>query len=138
VIERLIPVEQPSLLDSRKEGDPMPKNPLQVRLEKMIKVAKTNPSHYQSFRTTQDLKIEVMIYQGYTHLQVSRTGSYPTQQDWANVLRAWPYPVNYPPLKTQRYDRYYLVATWPDKGQRTPRLAIPPGRSQGSDPADDM
>ena len=115
----------------------MPKNPLQERLEKMVAVAKANPCHYQSMRTTQDLKIEVMIDGGYTHLHVSRAGSYPTKQDWANVLRTWPYPVNYPPLKTHRFGRYYLVATWPNKGQRTPRLAFPPGHPQGSDPGRD-
>lgn len=119
----------------RKGGKTMTKNPLQERLEKMVTIAAANPSHYQSLRTTQDMKIEVMIDQGYTHLQVSRAGNFPTKQDWANVLRAWPYPLSCLPLKRQRFGRYYLVATWPNKGQRTPRIAFPPGHPRHGKPA---
>ena len=137
VIKSLIHDYQTSQGDNQQGGTPMPKNPLQARLEQMVAVAKSNPSHYQSARTTQDLKIDVMIEQGYTHLHVSRADFYPTQQEWANVLRAWPYPVNYPPLKTQRFGRYYLVATWPNKGQRTPRMAFPPGHPLRSDAGED-
>jgi hypothetical protein len=126
--------DQPCLQGCQEGGDPMPKNPLQARLGRLVDEAKAKPSHYQSFRTTNNLKIEVMIYQGYTHLHVSRADSYPTRQDWANVLRAWPYPVNYPPIKTRRFNRYCLVATWPDKEQRTPRLAFPPGYQTENDP----
>lgn len=101
-------------------------SPIQTKLSQVLDQAKDYPGKIQTFRTTNNLKIDIMIKGTVTYLEISRSSSYPTLQDWASVLRHWPYPVRIPPVKIKRYERYYLMASWQPESERTPIFVIPP------------
>lgn len=103
----------------------MPKTQVGAQIARMLEIAAANPGQYQTFRTINNLKIDVMLMNEMTYLQISRTRLYPTLQDWANVTRHWPYTINILPEKRQSFGRFYLVASWLPASRRTPVLIVP-------------
>jgi hypothetical protein len=59
------------------------------------------------------LRVDVKIEYGTTRLQISRTGQYPSDDEWLTVLKYWPYPVNAQASRLEFGGRCYLRASWP-------------------------
>ena len=100
-------------------------SPTQTRIEQNLKIAESNPGQWQTFRTTNNLKVDLRIKGTITSLRVSRSSHYPSLQDWASISRHWPYPLNVTPKQAKAYGRYYLQAQWLPASEKTPVFAIP-------------
>jgi hypothetical protein len=113
-----------NLLNPNKE--PTMKSPLQTLIEQCLKIAEANPGKWQTFRTTNNLKVDIQIHGTSTSLRISRSSHYPSLQDWSTISRHWPYPLNVTPKQAKAYGRNYLQAQWLPASEKTPVFAIPP------------
>ena len=111
----------------------MSNNPMRARITQMLELAANAPGRFQTCRTRNNLKIDIMAKERTTYLQISRSSFYPTLQDWADVTRHWPYPLNVLPKKRKQYGRYYLGACWIPQSERSPVFVFPKGSSRGED-----
>ena len=103
----------------------MKNKPIRAQITQVLELAAAAPGRFQTCRTRNNLKIDVMFKEGTTFLQISRSSFYPTLQEWADVTRHWPYPFKVLPKKRQQYGRYYLLACWTPDSERTPVFVIP-------------
>jgi hypothetical protein len=101
---------------------------MQSKLVQILEQAAIYPGRYQSFCTTNNLKVQIMVYGDQTYLQISRSNCYPTLGDWASISRHWPYQLRVIPKKVERFGRYYLVACWTAESEKRPVFAFPPDR----------
>jgi hypothetical protein len=104
------------------------KSQMQNKLIQILEKAETCPGRYQNFRTTNNLKVDIMVHGKQTYLQISRSSAFPTLGHWASISRHWPYPLRVIPKKVVRYGRYYLAACWTADSEKTPVFAFPPKR----------
>lgn len=100
-------------------------NKLKHLLSELVYEAERNLNTPQRLNLKQGLKVDVVITRAQdrrlpapTHtvkLQLSRSGAYPSMQEWAIVCRDWPYPVpeGIRPKETEYAGRCYLRANWP-------------------------
>lgn len=82
----------------------------------LVEMARQDPMNFQTCRTPQDVKIDVMSTQGGIHLQLSKSQHYPDEQIWQQVLECLPAKGNgkpVQPLKMELFGRYYLTRTIP-------------------------
>lgn len=104
------------------------KSKMQCKLIQVLSQAEACPGKYQTFRTTNNLKVEIMVHGNQTYLQISRSNNYPTLGHWASISRHWPYRLNVIPKKVERFGRYHLAACWTLESERMPVFAFPPGK----------
>ena len=98
---------------------------MQSKLVQILKQAEACPGKYETFRTTNNLKVDIMVHGNQTYLQISRSSSYPTLGQWASISRHWPYRLRVIPKKVERFGRYYLVACWMAESEKRPVFAFP-------------
>jgi len=106
----------------------MSKPNYKTQIETALAAAREHRGARQSIALAGGLQVEILFQQGCYHLELSRPGHYPSLQDWAQALRAWPGKVEALPEKRRRYGRYYLSAVWPTPQARTPRFSFPSGQ----------
>lgn len=64
---------------------------LQEILHKLIETANAKPNEWQSTRLARGLTVHVLNDITAYKLFLSRTDTYPSQQEWDTVLKYWPY-----------------------------------------------
>jgi hypothetical protein len=64
------------------------------------------------------LRIDLLIGAGRTRLQLSRQGTYPSDQEWHTVLFYWPtqLPSGISYVRQQKGNEFYLCASWATPG----------------------
>ena len=90
---------------------------LRSTLSQLLDHAENNPGKIVSARLTNNLKIDLRVQEGFIHLRVSRSSTWPTEADWRMVLRHWPYQVSAAPRYFEKYGRRYLAARLPLYGR---------------------
>lgn len=95
------------------------------QLASLRKRAEARPMRWQRGSAPGNLRIEVWASHSHYQLRIWRGDLYPTLQDWADILRAWPEAERVLPRQLEQGGRRYLQAVWPRPGQRTPRLNVP-------------
>lgn len=88
------------------------KHGLAATLDQLVKRAEAHPGVAQRQPLSRGLRVDVMVKDGQTYLQISRDNIWPTQQEWSIVARDFPQPV--PNVTPRRIadQRYYLKAHW--------------------------
>lgn len=83
---------------------------LRSTLSQLLDHAEKYPGEIVSTRLTNNLKIDLRVQDGFVHLQVSRSSTWPSEAEWRMVLRHWPYRVSAAPRAFEKYGRRYLAA----------------------------
>jgi hypothetical protein len=79
----------------------------------MVKDAEAHPGKPYRKPLYRGLRVDVMLLNGETHLQISRDNVWPSPKEWDIVTRDWPAPVpNLTPRRIFDQGRYYLKAKW--------------------------
>ena len=87
-------------------------------LAEMLGQAESQAGTKISRRLARGLQVDIMVQNGKTHLQISRSEGYPSDKEWETVLKSWPYPVMVEPKHLSTPTRKYFQAEWPTQ----PRL----------------
>jgi hypothetical protein len=91
------------------------KSKLALLLYTMHRLAFLTPGTPQRRTLAGGLQIDLIVgLDGNTRLQISRERVYPSDQELATTLNAWPYPL--PDLTPERFPsrgRFYLRCAWP-------------------------
>lgn len=91
----------------------MEKRGLAKTIDQLVRDAAAHPGQPRRQPLTRGLRVDVMVRDGETHLQISRANTWPSPREWNIVTRDWPQPV--PNILAKRiFDqgRYYLKAKW--------------------------
>jgi hypothetical protein len=104
------------------------KHGLALTLDQLVKRAEAHPGQPQRQPLARGLRVDVLIKEGRTYLQISRESKWPSPQEWAIVTRDFPSPV--PNLVPRRiFDhgtyRYFLKADWETIVAEQPALIEP-------------
>lgn len=89
------------------------KHGLARTLDQLVKQADAHPGQPQRQPLTRGLRVDVLIKDGQTLLQISRGDKWPSPAEWSTVAKYFPRPV--PNVLARRiYDggRYYLKSGW--------------------------
>lgn len=118
--------EQPRMGETAPQADQNPPTPtgavpskpqtksLTVIISEMLEAADSNPGMAIRNELPGGLRLDILLKDNQTHLQLSRQGVSPSDIEWKTVLKYWPYPIaglHYRLLI--REGRRYLVASWP-------------------------
>lgn len=91
------------------------KHGLAKTLDQLVKRAEAHPGEPQRQPLSKGLRVDVMIKDGQTYLQISRDNIWPSPKEWSTVARDFPRQVpNVVPQRRRRIadPRYYLKASW--------------------------
>ena len=91
------------------------KHGLKKMLIQLVKQATAHPGQPQRKPLERGLRVDVLIKDGRTYLQISRENKWPSPEEWRIVARDFPQPV--PNVTPRRiFDsgayRYFLKADW--------------------------
>ena len=81
-------------------------------LSELVSEAELNLNTPQRLNLKNGLKVDVVITDEKTKLQLSRIGVFPSLDEWKIVLRDWPYPVEAEARELTHAGRNYLRAEW--------------------------
>lgn len=89
-------------------------------IDQMVKEATTHPGTPYRRPLARGLRVDVMVTDGETHLQISRDNTWPSVKEWQTVTGLWPSPVpSLAPRRSYTDGRYYLMAKWETVAQLT-------------------
>lgn len=90
------------------------KHGLAHTLDQLVKQAEAHPGEAKRQPLARGLRVDVMVQEGQTFLQISRANVWPSPKEWGIVARDFPSPVpNILARRIQGTDgRYYLKASW--------------------------
>jgi hypothetical protein len=94
------------------------KGELKAMLRDLNDAAEAKHGYVQRAQLARGLRIDVVVNSGSTYLQISRTGEWPSDQEWRIVLRDFPYkPPVIVPIRKMHDGRKFLTANWPTPQQ---------------------
>ena len=89
------------------------KHGLAKTLDQLVRSAEAQPGRAMRQPLNRGLRVDVMMKDGETHLQISRANIWPSTKEWNTVTRDFPSPVpNILPRRICAEGRYYLKAKW--------------------------
>jgi len=89
------------------------KHGLARTLDQLVKRAEEHPGQAQRQPLAHGLRVDVMVKDGQTYLQISRDSTWPSAREWGTVTRDFPSPVpNVAAKRIHDGHRYYLKAQW--------------------------
>jgi hypothetical protein len=102
------------------------KNGLAKTLDQLVARAEAHPGQPQRKPLTRGLRVDVLIKNDRTYLQISRDNAWPSPREWSIVLSSWPRPVPGRVASRRIFDqdqrRYYLKADWQTITAEQPEL----------------
>lgn len=91
----------------------MEKRGLAGTIDQLVKDAEAHPGRAYRKPLPRGLRVDVMMQDGMTHMQISRDNTWPSHQEWTTVTREWPSPVpSVAPKRSFTNGRYFLMAKW--------------------------
>src|SRR3990167_1090176 len=113
------------------------KHGLARTLDQLVKRAEEHPGQAQRQPLFRGLRVDVMVKDGETYLQISRDATWPSAREWGTVTRDFPSPVpNVAAKRIHDGHRYYLKTQWATVRADelpltpTPSAASPNGRGE--------
>ena len=92
------------------------KTGLSKTLDQLVAQAEAHPGEVKRHPLTRGLRVDVLLKNGRTYLQISRDAAWPSPREWSIVLSNWPRPVpgHIPNRRVfdQAQRRYYLKGDW--------------------------
>lgn len=90
------------------------KGKLAAALNDLNDAAEAKHGYPQRALLARGLRVDVLVSNGNTYLQISRTTEWPSDQEWRTVVRDFPYsPLAINHFRIGHSGRKFLTANWP-------------------------